>query len=46
MANIYQRLKLFYGDTLHFTVESTLGQGTKIMILVPDKVESGGIEIV
>ena len=46
MANIYQRLKLFYGDALHFTVESTLGQGTKIMILVPDKVESGGIEIV
>lgn len=41
MANIYQRLRLFYADAMRFQVESEQGKGTKITILIPDHVESG-----
>ena len=46
MANIYQRLRLFYGEKMEFTVESTWGEGTKVTILVPDEVEDGGVKSV
>lgn len=41
MANIYQRLKLFYGKEASFCIESTLGVGTKVTIMIPDQVEEG-----
>lgn len=39
LANIYQRLKLFYGEDVVFEIKSRLGEGTKVMIVVPDHVE-------
>jgi len=39
MANIYQRLKLFYGDEVVFEIKSRPGEGTRVMIVVPDHVE-------
>lgn len=41
MANIYQRLKLFYGEDAFFFIDSFEGEGTKIAIIVPDQVEEG-----
>ncbi len=41
MANIYQRLKLFYGEEAIFSIESTPGVGTRIQIRIPDWVEEG-----
>lgn len=35
MINIYRRLRLFYGDELDFTIDSTYGQGTAVRISVP-----------
>ena len=40
VANIYQRLKLFYGDDVVFQIESRLGEGTRITIIIPDELES------
>ena len=39
IANIYQRLRLFYGDDMVFEIKSKLGKGTRVMIVVPDNVE-------
>lgn len=39
LANIYQRLKLFYGEQVVFEIKSRLGEGTKVMVVVPDHVE-------
>ena len=39
LANIYQRLKLFYGNDMVFEIKSCPGEGTKVMIVVPDHVE-------
>lgn len=39
LANIYQRLKLFYGDDMIFEIKSKQGEGTRIIIVVPDDVE-------
>ncbi|MCM1121625.1 MAG: sensor histidine kinase [Eubacterium sp.] len=39
LANIYQRLKLFYGEEVVFEIKSRLGEGTRFMIVVPDHVE-------
>lgn len=44
VANIYQRLKLFYGDDVVFRIESRLGVGTKITIIIPEEVEERGGE--
>lgn len=41
MANIYQRLKLFYGEDASFDIESAPGAGTKVTIMIPDQVEEG-----
>lgn len=38
MSNIYQRLKLFYGEAVEFDVQSKRNQGTVITIVVPDDV--------
>lgn len=45
MANIYQRLKLFYGDAAAFTIESEMGKGTTITIVVPDDVKEGKSDV-
>lgn len=39
LANIYQRLKLFYGDDIVFEIKSKPGEGTRVMIVLPDHVE-------
>lgn len=39
LANIYQRLKLFYGEHVVFEIKSRQGEGTRVMIVVPDHVE-------
>jgi two-component system sensor histidine kinase LytS len=35
LSNVYKRLKTFYGDTAQFNVQSQLGQGTQIEMLIP-----------
>lgn len=35
IINIYRRLKLFYGNELDFTIDSTLGKGTAVRMTVP-----------
>ena len=39
--NVVRRLKLYYGDQVHFEIFSEAKKGTKIMIHIPmeDKVE-------
>ena len=39
LANIYQRLKLFYGDDIVFEIKSKPGEGTRVMIVLSDHVE-------
>lgn len=39
LANVYQRLKLFYGEDMQFDIVSELDVGTKITIVVPDHIE-------
>ncbi|MBO5371250.1 MAG: sensor histidine kinase [Lachnospiraceae bacterium] len=39
IANIYQRLKLFYEEDVSFEITSKLGEGTKIAIIIPSRVE-------
>ncbi len=41
MANIYQRLRLFYGEDASFEIQSTRGTGTKITIIIPDDIKEG-----
>lgn len=36
LANIYQRLHLFYGDDVVFHIESRKGEGTRITMQIPD----------
>lgn len=40
--NIYQRLLLFYGEEVRFTMNSEDGKGTEISIEIPDTVEERG----
>lgn len=42
ISNIYQRLRLFYGDAFVFHIESSLGIGTCISIVIPDREEAEG----
>lgn len=42
VANIYQRLCLFYGEDMTFRMESKVGEGTRITIIVPDEISAGG----
>lgn len=44
LANIYQRLKLFYGEDVVFEIKSSPGKGTQIMIVLPDDVEQLALE--
>ena len=44
IANIYQRLNLFYGEQFNFDIESTPDVGTRVIIVVPWTVEEGGME--
>lgn len=37
ITNIYQRLHLFYGDDVVFRIESRKGKGTKITMIIPDR---------
>lgn len=37
IRNIVGRIKLIYGNTAEFTIESELGQGTSIHIILPEK---------
>lgn len=39
LANVYQRLKLFYGEEMQFEIVSEPDIGTKITIVVPDHIE-------
>lgn len=39
LANIFQRLKLFYEEDVVFEIKSKFGEGTKVMIVIPDHVE-------
>ena len=42
IANIYQRLKLFYEDKMKFCIEREVNKGTKITIIIPDDVREKG----
>ena len=42
ISNIYQRLKLFYEDDVKFEIESKVGEGTRITIIIPDSVKEAG----
>lgn len=44
VANIYQRLRLFYGEDVEFAIESRVGEGTRITIVIPDEIREGGNE--
>ena len=39
ISNIYQRLKLFYGEDVVFHITSQAGKGTEIEIIIPMQVE-------
>ncbi len=39
ISNIYQRLKLFYGECAELEIESSVGAGTTVSIIVPDQAE-------
>lgn len=41
LTNIYQRLRLFYGDQADFQIESTRGCGTKVHITIPEDTKKG-----
>ena len=41
LSNIYQRLRLYYGDDIVFQIESEPGAGTRIGIRIPDQIEGG-----
>lgn len=43
ISNIYQRLKLFYEEDVKFEIESKVGEGTRITIIIPDSVKEMGI---
>ena len=38
IANIYQRLHLFYGEDVIFDIQSEEGKGTKVRIVIPDNI--------
>lgn len=42
LANIYQRLRLFYGDEVQFDIQSETGTGTRVNILIPDEIKEKG----
>lgn len=42
ISNIYQRLKLFYEEDVKFEIESKVGEGTRITIIIPDNVKEVG----
>lgn len=40
LSNIVQRLRLFYDDDYSITVDSMEGEGTRIVISLPDHIRS------
>ena len=38
IANIYQRLHLFYGEDVIFDIQSEEGKGTRVRIVIPDNI--------
>ena len=38
IANIYQRLHLFYGENVIFDIQSKEGEGTRVRIVIPESV--------
>lgn len=36
LRNVFRRLKLYYGDTLEFKIESEIGRGTRIFFRITD----------
>lgn len=43
LPNICHRLKLFYGEEMSFSIDSTENKGTRVVIDIADKVEDRGI---
>ena len=43
LANIYQRLQLYYGESAVFRMNSTPGKGTKVEIIIPYRIPGKGI---
>lgn len=43
LSNIYQRLKLFYGEKAFFSIESECNVGTRVIIVIPEQLEEGAI---
>ncbi len=39
LLNIYKRLRLFYGMDADFSIESSQGKGTKVLIAVPEQIQ-------
>ena len=35
LKNVYQRLKIYYGEKANLLIESELDVGTKIIIMIP-----------
>lgn len=42
ISNIYQRLRMFYGEAFSFQIESIYGKGTSVRIIIPDMEEEEG----
>lgn len=45
IANIYQRLHLFYGKNVIFDIQSRVGEGTKIRIVIPTEVPKNKLQL-
>lgn len=45
LANIYQRLHLFYGEDVIFDIQSRVGEGTKVRIVIPTEVPQKGLKL-
>ncbi|QGQ95543.1 HAMP domain-containing protein [Paenibacillus psychroresistens] len=46
LKNVHHRLKYLFGDAFGLVVESVLGQGTKITMIIPDPSITGGDDLV
>lgn len=44
LANIYRRIKLFYGENAQMTIESKVDEGTTVILTVPIMEEPGETE--
>ncbi|MDK2810800.1 MAG: two-component system, sensor histidine kinase YesM [Petroclostridium sp.] len=45
LANVHQRIKLYYGEQYGIRIESALNEGTKVEIILPQKSEGGGLYV-